>query len=264
MRTSKWRFAVLAGLVLLTMASLGWQRHVASRLRSQIARQRAASSEYLQLEREHQRLMNAQVSPQELQRLRAERAAVTALLGEIETMRRRAETAARDIPVSKSPATVANSRTPSMREGAVAARLWKNAGQATPDAAFESVLWASLGGDVDSLTRLLVFDPEAQIKAEAIFAKLPAVMRQELVTPERLMALLTAKNVPLGSAEILTQVTPADSLADTKITAKVVDAKGKSKEVELALRAQGDSWRLVVPADAVERYAVLLEAPPAH
>jgi hypothetical protein len=108
---------------------------------------------------------------------------------------------------------------------------------------------------------LLVFDPVAQTKSNAIFAALPPTIQQELATPARLIALLVAKDVPLGSAEILTQATPADPSNDTKLAAKLVDADGKSKEVHLSLRATDGSWRFVVPADAVERYAARLTAP---
>jgi hypothetical protein len=67
--------------------------------------------------------------------------------------------------------------------------------------------------------------------------------------------------VPLGSAEILTQATPADPSEDTKLAVKLVDAGGKSKEVHLSLRLRDGSWRFVVPPGAVEKYATLLQTP---
>jgi hypothetical protein len=260
-RSKLWPFVVIVGLIGAAVVMLGWQRRIAERLRGEIATQHAMANERAWLLAEHQRLTAAQVKPEELQRLAVDRKAVTALLGEIEAMKGRAAAVAAAASGGKTPVT-SNLRRLSMESGPMPAALWRNAGQATPEAAFETALWAGAGGNVDSLTGLLSFDADARADAEGIFAKLPSALQQELATPERLIALLVAKDVPLGSAEILTQITPADpSAADTKLVANLVDAEGKAKEVRLSLRVQDGSWRFVVSPRAVERYAALLETP---
>lgn len=262
MNASKSLLLLVAGLGVAAVALLGWQRHTADRLRGEIVRQQqVAGEERARLEDEHRRLMATQTSTGELQRLRAERTAVSSLLGEIEAMRHRADEAARATIARDRPLAMESGMEHSMREGPVPARFWKNAGQATPEAAFETALWAGAGGNVESLAGVLALDADARAKAEAVFAKLPAAMKQELATPERLIALLVAKDVPLGSAEILTQATPADATADTRLAAKLVDSEGKSKEVHLSVRSQDGNWRFVVPPSAVERYATLLQTP---
>lgn len=263
MRTSKSPYFFITGLALIAAVLVGWQRHTAARLRSEIIRQQQlAEKDRAQLEGESRRLLTAQVPAAEVQRLRAERAAVSSLLGEIESMRHRADEAARAVTAGNGSSSGKSDVGYSMTDGPVPARLWKKAGQSTPAAAFETALWAGAGGNVESLAGLLVFDPVAESKANAIFAALPQVMQQELVTSDRLIALLVAKDVPLGSAEILTQATPADPSDDTKLAVKLVDAEGKSKEVHLSLRATDGGWRFVVPPDAVEKYAAQLRAPP--
>ena len=257
MRSRIWPFMVIVGLIAAVVAVLGSQRRAAGRLRIQLATQRAAASELAWLKTEHQRLDAAQTKPEELQKLAADRNAVTALLGEIEAMKRRADAVA---STNKTPPTPKPSQG-SMKDGPVAAALWKNAGQASPEATFETALWAGAGGNVESLTGLLSFDTDAQAKAEAIFANLPPAMRQELATPERLIALLVAKDVPLGSAQILAQTTPVDPAAETKLWVKLVDNEGKPKETNLSLRSQDGSWRFVVPSRAIERYAIMLQTP---
>jgi hypothetical protein len=105
---------------------------------------------------------------------------------------------------------------------------------------------------------VLVFDAGTQAKAEALFAQLPAAMRSQVGTPERLIALLTAKDVLPGSAQILAQY---PSATGATIAARIFDPEGKPKQMLLSMRAEGDSWRLVVPGSAVEKYAAQLQGP---
>jgi hypothetical protein len=253
MRTRLPFFVVLTGAVALTGALLGWQRHTGTLLRARMAGQRSGQDERARLESEHKRLVAAQASPAELARLRAERAAVSSLVAEIEAVKRRAETTTRSASLPAPEVTAS-----SLEEKVVPARLWQRAGQATPAATFETALWAAAGGDVDTLAGLLAFDAGTRTKAEEIFATLPAGLQQELGSAERLVALLTAKDVPLGSAQILIQY-PAST--DMKMAAELIDPAGKAKELLLTLRKDDAAWRLVVPVGAIERYAAWLQAP---
>ena len=258
MRTNRWGFALILMLLVVALVVLGRQRRTAAKFRGEIAQQRDEASLRARLNAEAQKLVANRVSPEKLGRLRAERNAVATLRAEIETMKRRAETIARAAADRPPTGTELNPIPPSMKEGAVSAAFWKNVGEATPDAAFETALWAGVGGDVEKLASLLSFDAEAQTNAEAIFANLPASMQRELATPQRLIALLVAKDVPLGSARIWAQYgTPTDA----KITAQLLDAEGKSKSVQLSLRSEADKWRFVVSGKIVERYAARLQAP---
>lgn len=258
MRTNRWGFVLILMLIVTALAVLGRQRRTTAKLRSEILQQSAEASLRARLNADAQQLIAKQISREELERLRAERSAVAALRAEIETMKRRAEKIARAAAERPPTGTELNPIPPSMKDGAVSASLWKNVGEATPDAAFETALWAGVGGDVEKLASLLSFDAEAQTNAEAIFANLPASMQQELATPQRLIALLVAKDVPLGSARIWAQYgTPTDA----KITAQLLDAEGKSKSVQLSLRSEADKWRFVVSGKIVERYAARLQAP---
>lgn len=248
----------IGALIVGGLALLGWQRHTALELRGEISRQRAHAGERARLSSENQRLAAALVSAEELEKLRAERAAVEGLRAEISTMKRRAEATTRTVMSARPVATKAVAPVPSMKESAVPAMLWKNAGQASPAAAFETALWSAAGGEVESLAALLVFDAESRAGAEALFANLPAGMRQELVSSDRLIALLAAKDVPLGSARILSDTGEG---SNALLVAQLLDPEGKSKRVRLAMREEEGRWRFVVPASAMERYATQLQTP---
>ena len=105
---------------------------------------------------------------------------------------------------------------------------------------------------------MLVFDAEACNEAGALFARLPTSLQQEFVSPERLVAVLAAKDVPLGSAAILNQY-PAEN--ETKVAVQIFDADNQHRMALLSLRPDEGGWRFVVPANAVKRYAAWLRAP---
>jgi len=257
MQTNRWPWMAIAALTLLAGATLGWQRRTAMELRDEIALRRAQSGEQTRLQAEHQRLISTSATAEELATQMAERLAVTQLRTQLEALRRRASESATG---RRTEGPAQPQATPPLAGNVLAYKLWQNLGAATPAAAFETTLWASAGGDIDALAGLLALDPEARTEAAALFAQLPANLRQEFGSPERLVAVLTAKDVPLGSATILGQY---PSPTDTKVSALIFDAEGNQKISLFSLRLEGDRWQLVVPGNAVKRYAAWLQAPPA-
>ncbi len=256
MRANLRFLVVIAVLVAGVLAVLGWHRRTTENLRAELDRQRAAFARQhadLRAEQQKQQLAAARERAEELDRLLAERAAVARLQAELATLRQRAHETA----------TTGETRRPetaraSLVGNVLAFSLWKNAGRATPEAVFETGLWAAVNGDIDTLTGLLVFDADARTEAAALYARLPEPLRQEFVSPERLIAVLAAKDVPLGSATILNQF-PAPN--ETKVSAQIFDAAGQPRMALLSLRPDAAGWRFVVPANAVKRYAAWLRPP---
>lgn len=250
-------FVLIAALAVTALAALSWQHRTAGRLRAELDHEQAALTRLQAVRRAEQeelQLASARAKAEEIDRLLAERAAVAKLREELETLRHRAV----------APATVREARAPaperpSLAGNMLAFSLWQNAGRTTPETSLETALWAAANGDIDTLTGLLVFDPEARREATALFTQLPANLRQEFVSPERLVAVLAAKDVPLGSAALLKQFpTPTE----TKLSVQVIDAEGKHRMALLSVRPDEGGWRFVVPANAVKRYAAWLHAPP--
>ncbi len=249
MRPTLRSYLVLATVLGVTAAVLGWQQRTTAELRGKIGRQRAETREVARLQAANQRLAAAQPTEEELTDLLARQVTLDQLRAERITMQRREEEMAQ--PVVAGPAA------PSLKGNSVGYKLWRNVGQATPAAAFETALWAAAAGDLDALAGLLAFDDEAKKQATAAFDRLPAAMQDELGTPEKLIALLTAVDVPLGRASILGEVsTPAG----TKVTSQLIDAAGRSKVTLFTLQPDGDSWRLKVPAGVVAKYDGWLRA----
>lgn len=242
----------LLALAVVVAAVLGWQRHTGGKLRETLAWEQSQARERTRLIAEHERLIAGQATAAEIADVLAERALVAQLRAQLTVMQRRAQDANTSRPV---PANVPPVAPPSLAGHVLAYQLWQNAGQATPAAAFESILWASSVGDIDVLVKLIAFEPEARSQAEDLFSQLPDAVRKEFVSPERLIAFLTAKDVPLGSATILNQYsTPTE----TKVSAQIFDAEGKQKVVLFSMQPNGADWRLVVPGNAIKRYTAWL------
>ena len=257
MRANFLSYGIIAVLGAAVLGLLGWQHRQTNGLHREVARLRSVTQERARLQAENRQLVAAQVTETELADVIARRMEAEELRTQLATMQRRVA-AAKQAAVAAAAAAATKAEIPSLDGNSVAAHLWQNAGQATPAATFQTTLWASAAGDIDALTDLLAFDVEARREATATFDRLPVSLQNELGTPERLIALLTAMDVPLGHASIVGQF---PNPTDTKVTAQLTDAGGKSKTAVFSLRADGDRWRLVVPVQVVQQYAGWLHAP---
>lgn len=214
------------------------------------------------MEAETARLRASQTSTADLEALRADHAAVARLRDEIGALRRRAEESAH-VAVTMAAAKASEPSGPSILDGPMLSAAWKNAGSATPAATLETVLWAAAGGEVDKLAGLLIFDPAVRTRAEAMFAGLPEQTRAEYGTAERLIATLTARDVPLGSAKLIDP--KFEDPTGRKMVVQLYEKEGKEpKHAMFSLRREGEGWRVVVPMNAVDNYASILKGRPAN
>lgn len=239
-----WYFAVgiwvVAGLVVFLQQ---WQTGIG--LRGEMLALDAIRRERIQLQAENRRLVAAQFAPAELENLRADHAALTQLRGEIEALKKRAPLAV----------------TTPVEAEMLPASAWKNAGRATPEATVATALWAASAGDVEALAATLAFDGAARAHAEALFNALPETSRVQYQTPERLIALFLAKEVPLGAAQagMAGNVVQPD-VATVRLRLQPVE--GPAKTVMLNLQRQDDGWKVIVPVTIVDKYGNTLKGPP--
>jgi hypothetical protein len=130
----------------------------------------------------------------------------------------------------------------------------RNLGRATPESATETILWAAVGGDVDALSNAFMFTPTAREKADAWFAGLSEHTRQQYGTPEKVIALMIANDAAgLTGMQVLGQKEIAPDNVGVRVRFGSVD--GKTKDDNLLMRRSNDGWRMVVPDNAVEKFA---------
>lgn len=259
MPAKKWPWAVTGAMAALAIALALAQRRTAAALRAEIGQLRGQQSAWQHLQTEHHTLAAAQISDTEKDKLRNDHTAIARLRNEIELLKRQAEDydrAAKTAPAKTVPVKI----TPSILQQELPVNLWKNAGSATPAASLETVLWAAAGGDIDALVRHLAFDPDVKARAEALFRSLPAETQAQYGSPERLVASLAAKSVPLGSAKIVDLKTTKDG--DVLLAAQLSQPPGKTTRHALFyMRQEGAEWKLAVRQGVIEKYAELLTKP---
>ncbi len=139
------------------------------------------------------------------------------------------------------------------------ASAWKNVGKDTPAAAAESLMWAADSGDLDVLANSILLDAAAREKAVAILARLPDSTRQTYDTPEKLIALLLARDTDARAMQVLGANTAGD---DALVSLRLQKDDGKTKDEGYQFRRTSDGWRLVMPGKAVDKLGKKLTDPP--
>lgn len=187
-----------------------------------------------------QRVVVAGVSTAELARLRAD----------VDQVRARLEVVART-----GAATKAGTAEPL---NLIPAKAWNNAGTATPAAAAETFLWATDGGDWETLAKSIYLDPAARAKVEAMLASLSPAARATYNTPEKLIAFLMAGEGDNQGMQVL-----AESRAGNEalVNLRVQKSDGKTKEEGVPFRQTSDGWKLVVTGKAVDKFGKKLAEP---
>jgi hypothetical protein len=141
---------------------------------------------------------------------------------------------------------------------------WKPSGNASPDAAFESVLWAATRGEVDRLAALIAFDPPSRAAADALFQGLSDADRAQYGTPERVVATMLAGSLP-ANLSAMEKLNGSGSADYASLWMKLQRSDGTFKETDFQFQREADGWRLLVPAGVVNAYAKsLASSGPTH
>jgi hypothetical protein len=139
------------------------------------------------------------------------------------------------------------------------ASAWKNAGRATPSAAAETLFWATDSGDVTALAGAISLDQTAREKAEAILARMPDSVRATYDTPEKLVALLLARETDIRAMQVLGESSAGD---DAVVNMRLLKDDGKTKDEGLQFRRSADGWRMNVTGKVVDKMGKKLSEPP--
>ncbi len=135
---------------------------------------------------------------------------------------------------------------------------WQDRGDATPEFALETAMWAASRGDMEKFSRLLVFEPKAREVITSLRAKLPASSRTEFPTDESLAALLLARQAPLEGVEVIGRSDVADG--GVLLRVEMSGPNRTHKPAEFAFVQKPDGWRLVVTSELAAHAAHLLQA----
>jgi hypothetical protein len=243
---TKTKAVILAAVAALGVAGFFLQRQFDARLQAQEERLSLESAENARLASENARLAKA---------------ALSAVPG---------AHASENAPAPARPAVPS----PAARQGVPLAagmtpvETLGNAGRATARSAFATQLWAARTGDAALEATAITFDAEGRARLEALGATLPADLRAEYDTPEKLMAYMLAGSPhPVGGMQVLGEVdVDANDVTLQTEWQHVDDPVVHQSDVSLVQGADG--WKMVVPATLVNRASdylsrTLAPAPPA-
>jgi hypothetical protein len=142
-------------------------------------------------------------------------------------------------------AALANNRDP--ERGMTRLEHFQNIGRATPAAAFQTLVWAALKGADTMLLEVLALSPEAQAKADALLARLPAAAREKFPNAESLAAMAVTGEMMKGNALEIAGYTFTDGSH-----ALVQIRTPAAKEAKLPMQLSPGGWQLIVPDRAID------------
>ena len=265
MSVLRWLSALLLALAVVAGAALWLQRQAAAQLRDEIALLSAESRQLAGLRAENSKLTGAQVSAAELERLRADRAAVVQLRGEIEKLKAgvaERENALKLKPMAAAANAVLEESEPVPAPHVLPIDQLKNAGRATPLATLETILWAGTSGDFSALARTLIFDKNTATRAQEMFDGLSEAQRREYGSWQRMIAMLMAKDMPVGEA-LVAEVKSLDPDPITaKLNAELKDKDGETSTARFEFQKVGAQWSLKVPGKTMEHFSEVLHDAP--
>lgn len=246
-----WGWFIVGGVAVMVATVAALEHRNVARWRDELELRRARARELAALVDENRRLRANESSaeelerwaklPEERRRWRNEVARLAAKLREPEP------------PATETGLVVAERELP--------AAEWKNAGRGTPEATLETALWAAAGGEVDVLAQLLAMDEPARRRAGQLLDGLPEPSRSTYRTPERLLALLAAKDLPAGVVVARVSAVSQQSPGEVTMRVRLQEDGGASRSAKLTVRRVGAEWGLVVSERAVAKYGDQLTAP---
>ena len=138
--------------------------------------------------------------------------------------------------------------------GMIAASEWRNMGRATPEAAFQTELWAEDRQQIDVAATAIAFEPAAREKLEALLAGLPKEAQLEYGTPEKLAALLmTGGGDPTAFAGMRVLESISHGVDETTLRTQWQYADGQVRENAWQFRREPDGWKRVLSAAFVDK-----------
>jgi RNA polymerase sigma factor (sigma-70 family) len=254
------KLAVAGVLVAGVSTTILVQRQSNLKLRSELKAAQEQVQQMQQLGDENQRLAQLKIDADELQRLRAEQTELMQLRGQAAMLRQREQELAearaenrrlQSIHPGSAQASGQSATQPLPAAALKPAADWNNVGIATPATAFETWNWAKSRGDVDTLAKTLVLDPDAKTKADTLYASLPESIRAKYGSAERMMATMQMNTKPIVAAQVISQ-------DQVDVDNVIVHTQWQYPDGELgqnawSLHLEQDGWRIRIPAGLVDK-----------
>jgi hypothetical protein len=229
--------AVVGGIVLLHLENGRLQRRIEE------LRGRAKQVASLRERNQHLRELVSRTEAGASDAAEVVRTEVARAKAEVAVLEARAREA-RERHLAQTAATadaLATNRDPA--KGLTRLERFANVGQGTPSAALQTLVWAALKGDADTINRSFTLSDAARAKAEALIAALPEDGRAQW-TPEKLGAMFfTGFFTEVTAAEVTAETLDAPQRATLKLR---VSNGTRENTIPLAMELGANGWQAVV------------------
>ena len=125
-----------------------------------------------------------------------------------------------------------------------------DAGRATPEAAFQTLIWAAMKGREPEMAACVSLDHAARAKAEGFLATLSTEARAKYGTPEQLVGLVFSHGVLESTAFQFVTSSVADG--DHVTLAVRVRANGRESETKIPMVRSADGWSMAVAEKQID------------
>jgi hypothetical protein len=238
------------GMIFLQQQSIAELRGEIAGLRTDLQQRAKAQADLNATEASRPQGQAASSTPAEVGAADEQRAELAKLREEMAALRKSTQDVARQ---AQAATQAARGESPVPLKLVPAAEL-KNAGRTTASAAVETVLAAAFGGDVETLANSILLDQSAQAKADELFARLPDATRAQYGSPDKLIALMLAKDAAaLTGMQVLGQRDINPDVVGVRV--RLATDEGKTKEQGLGFRKTPDGLKLIITEDVVKKYA---------
>jgi hypothetical protein len=239
-------------LILLVGATVFlWQRQTTHRLQRELAARREALRDLSRLREENEKRRQLLAVPEDGNAIGRVKAEIARLRQELTALEQKPSGASRAGPPPARPPADRAAAERLVEKDAVRIADFKNQGQATPGAAFQTLVWALARDDFAALKPLLHLSPVGQEKLQAIWRELPADSQLRFKEPEQILMLLLALDVLDEEALAIAETPPQDS-GDALLRVSRFKNSRLQGEKRIPMRKGLTGWQLVIPEEAIE------------
>lgn len=254
----------LLGLVLVPAAvGVVALRKDSDRLRQRLVEQRRQDEKSARLREENQRTQKlvAQLQASEADGARVVRADIVRVREEIAALEKNAQllSAQKLEQTVAVEAALASNRDP--EKGPMQLEHFRNVGQETPAAAFQTLVWAAFKGEDRVLTSLVGLSPEARVKANAVLAAMTETERGQW-TPEKLGTLFVAEMLnEMPALQIKETSVEKDGRSATLTVHLPSVAKLKEATIRIPMQLGPSGWQVILSERNFERVIRKTQSP---
>ena len=133
--------------------------------------------------------------------------------------------------------------------GPVRIENFQNLGRGTPSSAFQTLVWAAVTGEDETLAKAVLIEGNARTQLEELLSSFSPEARAKYQTPEKLVALFLAADIFKSAAAEIREQT-SENPDRTILTVRAGD---NQRDANIPLQRTLDGWRLAVSDEQVQK-----------